>query len=1292
MAKSRIGTTGARAFFADVFRRSLGWPSALSLLMLATTVGIAQARVARVKLCDVRGHCEGLNATTLDRSASASRTASIQVAPGTVAIGCTSVRFGGACSHFAVGTHSVAGPPRSFASMQIIDAAPVTVCKGQSLQPPCFALSTSVVNLGAASLVWSDGTSMNDSIRSIKVRSDYKVEAFSLPGHLGATQEFDPAVATFTEWPNLAPAVDAKISSLIIGRGSGPVLVCQHAALLGECLFVAGTELDLTGTLWPGGKPVYAQSAAGAPSSTNVSSARVFGDARAVLCPQTDAKGVCSKALTPTYAGPGGVPYLNLTSWDLDGQVRSLVLQALDDGAPRVHVCAGASGPCQTLDGTAATLDPEVHQFADGTPLLFAIQKVVVAPGYRAALCAGNALTDCQSPRSAGSHMPLCWLDGCQKWQVASIEVMSQSQAPAPVHLCSNSAGYGMCTGVREDWPSLAGRTWSNGTSLTNLSPGSIIVTPGYQARLYKGPWFGGSEVQVLSTPGYAKPLLGSAVQSMHLGPEGAAPVAVSFISSNNKVTTFRSSRLNLVGYFDGQGAWHAAVEHGAAQTFAHVRVTAGYRVTLCSEVGLAGTCARIPSALLPADLYTLAQVDQTTGTSLTESLGSFLIEREDDLAAYVHACRGPSLTEACEPIAGSMWSTAKQVWDEDGTSLTASISSLLVQKSARICTAMGFGGQCTDLTGSGCKSPTLGQASCESATTSGQHDLAAPYDQAVASIDLLEGGQPARAIACSEPALEGDCVTLARIAYATPSAMGIGEVGSIGVASGQVALAHFDADFPGQPLELAGGPTGTVQSFTSGYGPKSLLIDEALKPMGLQAVVCDEIDFAGRCAVISSARPDLFADPDPAAPWTARSVHTVGTTWVKLCSAKHLQGTCAIAAGTYASLATLGLGTALSVDVALNSTFSARAYVCKGDNLQPPCAGLESDLHALDGRSWSDGTSMLDSVSSICTLPDFEATLCSDSTGSGVATQIACQTYPPAVTSNVVGTSTRTAEVRHQLWSAILATHFDPDDEETSYNWDSYSRTAWTNDPNDIKFDLDSNGVYIAGESYLFLYAPGTDIFDTPTQITKVPGCDHPSGLSVFGDYVYVAFSNCAGHRSICRLDKGLSVHTCSLTHPDQEDASFLAINPRDGLIYSGGGDGTHRVFAYQRDFSQATLQLAFAVELPQSYVWYQGGAFSANGYFYLSQGKPGATSDAGLHVFRFEGTQATWLATIGLPFYQGHCVAGINCWELEGVSVQAMKYNGFDSDIQWLFLNNQADTDNVRLVHYQVDDPAGL
>ncbi|MBN2440479.1 MAG: hypothetical protein JXJ04_04020, partial [Spirochaetales bacterium] len=115
------------------------------------------------------------------------------------------------------------------------------------------------------------------------------------------------------------------------------------------------------------------------------------------------------------------------------------------------------------------------------------------------------------------------------------------------------------------------------------------------------------------------------------------------------------------------------------------------------------------------------------------------------------------------------------------------------------------------------------------------------------------------------------------------------------------------------------------------------------------------------------------------------------------------------------------------------------------------------------------------------------------------------------------------------------------------------------------------------------------------------------------------------------------------------QNRASWVAINPLDGYVYSSKNNDTNILYAYDRNFGKGTDLWPVKTIYLDMQINAQGGCFDPEGYLYLTASDPG-----GIFVFKLSGNQGILVRTIELNGYQpggtsGEETEGITWWDLD-------------------------------------------
>ena len=223
----------------------------------------------------------------------------------------------------------------------------------------------------------------------------------------------------------------------------------------------------------------------------------------------------------------------------------------------------------------------------------------------------------------------------------------------------------------------------------------------------------------------------------------------------------------------------------------------------------------------------------------------------------------------------------------------------------------------------------------------------------------------------------------------------------------------------------------------------------------------------------------------------------------------------------------------------------------------------------------------------------------------------------------------------------------------------------------------------------------PDRGIITAPIPSALAKLYDHFGGLGYWDGYLFVAVEKMDSNRTAriaCFNADTLDYLDSALLPEQKEKATWCAVNPADGLLYSARSDGVTQLFAYQFAVksNRLTVTLDRMVNLmnERGEIFkvdsVQGGMFtSENGenYFYLASN---SDDSRGVHVFRWpEGKRIQGISIPGDSGTLGEEVEGLTYWDLD--SGKAPKIRG---QVHVLELDNDLITgDDVKCFkHYRV------
>ena len=343
------------------------------------------------------------------------------------------------------------------------------VCKNKWLQAPCRYVHSSTLRLSGK---WSDGSSMDNSIQSLMVRTGHQLKI-----HKSSRLQYGYMLAG-AGWQNLPASWLAQASSLELRKPGVANLVhlCKGADFYGPCLSLPGRSYPmLHGTFFDGSK-----------LNDAVKSIRIEKNYRVVVGQHAGLLGNLSHSPSPNTKG-----YLWKTLGPLAGTVSSL--EVLDPGksVSAVHVCKHASlmGPCKALpQGTYPSLSKVT--FDDGTPLATNISSLSVRHLRQARVCSVKGFkSGCKVYGASGAGV---WtLPTSLNDKLAAVEVQPRGAPLSALHICKNSNLDGPCLASNVPLLDMSIK-WNDGSQV-NDSISSLVLAGGHRLQLCEHEKFGGT-------------------------------------------------------------------------------------------------------------------------------------------------------------------------------------------------------------------------------------------------------------------------------------------------------------------------------------------------------------------------------------------------------------------------------------------------------------------------------------------------------------------------------------------------------------------------------------------------------------------------------------------------------------------------------------------------------------------------------------------------------------------------------------------------------------------------------
>jgi hypothetical protein len=236
--------------------------------------------------------------------------------------------------------------------------------------------------------------------------------------------------------------------------------------------------------------------------------------------------------------------------------------------------------------------------------------------------------------------------------------------------------------------------------------------------------------------------------------------------------------------------------------------------------------------------------------------------------------------------------------------------------------------------------------------------------------------------------------------------------------------------------------------------------------------------------------------------------------------------------------------------------------------------------------------------------------------------------------------------------------------------------------------------------------------------------GCNHFGDLDYFEwerqGYLFIPVEgdDCCGKLTFLAvfLDDDQLTYVGSTILPSQKQslgtgrAGWCAINPQNYLLHSSSNEikADLPVFRYEIDFD--ALKNGTVVLIPRSNLvlrensatpnpihipkYMQGGAFSPDGWLYLSNGGDSADKDGGIRVFDTDGILQDRSSLTNTPFkYEFHSgwskyeePEGLTYWDIDELR-QHLRIPHIEGQLHAILLDNDLGNDDIFFKHYRVD-----
>ena len=401
--------------------------------------------------------------------------------------------------------------------------------------------------------------------------------------------------------------------------------------------------------------------------------------------------------------------------------------------------------------------------------------------------------------------------------------------------------------------------------------------------------------------------------------------------------------------------------------------------------------------------------------------------------------------------------------------------------------------------------------------------------------------------------------------------------------------------------------------------------------------------------------------------------------------------------------------------------TSDAQVLICAGPNLGEPCEALPRR----DNESWQEST-VLDlnanwrdarfprsnQISSVLVSQGYDVILCDQAAFDGE-----CRVFSAPNRDTVhelQGTPSDnwagSVQVRGShagAWWGYTNHGASVDDRVTSWSEEAQGITH-----NDTHW-------FVTNKWYIFRYPKQARLSSRSWDLRKPlpPSCEHFGDPTWHDGSLYVPVERCAGpngsagapHRSAPNGDDRIYVYDAELNQMrygvlnHQRQASWVAVDPRTGLIYSSDFN-TGSIQVYSGVPAQRAMVPEFTVSLPHYVRGIQGGVISQNGNLYLSTNDTTGDSrrpyaSRGILVYELRAGEAVPLRVRGgsapnwihprIPDGAGMEMEGITLYDVRGENIPDVP----DGQIHYVILDNDwPSADEIYLKHISVNQPSKL
>ena len=661
---------------------------------------------------------------------------------------------------------------------------------------------------------------------------------------------------------------------------------------------------------------------------------------------------------------------------------------------------------------------------------------------------------------------------------------------------------------------------------------------------------------------------------------------------------------------------------------------------------------------------------------------------------AVALVCQKKFLQPPCKYLYTTQMRLDNTYWQKGSSSLNNSIKSLMVRPDHSLFLSNGYRLQLKT-----------------KQTWTGWKNLPAAHSEKVSSIEIETGGRKNVMHVCSETYFKGECTSLSTKSMPLlrthfHSGLALNDtIASLMLEPGYRVTFGQHAGF--------GGASGTFKSSNS----KSLVLLSLSGILGgaleddLSAIevfpsnkkggdihVCQKPGLYGLCKALTlGTYPSLeeitFDDGSPLKGHIGSMAIRSGKQAIS-CQFKGYGGSCTTrteSGNWWKNVGSLPENQVASIEVQKKGAALSKLHYCKNVELNGPCAASNTSVLNLS-KTWSDGSWMNDSISSIAVAPGYRASLYEHGDFGGEVRIL--DAYAPGhdwvdlygFTNFDDKTSTIDLTKNINLWTNSSWKPSHPKNREV----------FWAEEAQGIAHD--DNNWYLTNRQTIAKYGKGLNIADKWVYATAgLPdGCDHIGDPDSYDGKLYVPVEGCGGSSNsrIYVYDENLNVLKWGGT---PGGASWVAVNPVNKLMYTSKDFDTDTVQVYSTDFTnQQPMTVLYEIKLSSFYNNMQGAAFSKNGTFYIVTDDRWDQSNAGIHVFQLQGAKGIHQRHIATGEYDAcYGFDSLDCTyrkeELQGITIAEVQNgespNIAESQIHMVFMENEAgDTDDVWVYHFSV------